>query len=66
MKLLLENGAQPDFEDENGQTPFSWAVEGGDVDVLHLLIAKGAKINTKYNIVSELMANTATPDFCSG
>jgi ankyrin repeat protein len=53
VKLLLENGAQPDFEDENGQAPLSRAVEGGDVDVLHLLIAKGAKINTKYNIVSE-------------
>ena len=53
MKLLLENGAQPDFEDENGQTPLSRAVERGNVVVAHLLIAKEAKINFKYHIVSE-------------
>ena len=53
VKLLLENGAQPDFEDENGQTPLSRAVERGNVVVAHLLIAKEAKINFKYRIVSE-------------
>jgi ankyrin repeat protein len=25
VKLLLENGARPDFEDESGQTPLSRA-----------------------------------------
>jgi ankyrin repeat protein len=34
MKLLLENGAQPDFEDKNGQTPLSRAVEKGSVAVV--------------------------------
>ena len=53
MKLLLENGAQPDFEDEDGQTPLSRAVEEGSVAVVQLLIAKEVKINFKYNIVSE-------------
>ena len=53
VKLLLENGAQPDFEDENGQTPLSRAVEEGNVAVVRLLIAKEAKINFKYNNVSE-------------
>ena len=53
MKLLLENGAQPDFEDGNGQTPLSRALDAGNVSVMRLLIAKKAKINIKYNIVSE-------------
>ena len=53
MKLLLENGAQPDFEDENGQTPLSRAVEEGSVAIVQLLLAKKVKISFKYNIVSE-------------
>jgi ankyrin repeat protein len=36
VKLLLENGAQPDFEDENGQTPLSRAVEGGHIPIVRL------------------------------
>ena len=54
MKLLLENGAVPDFEDEHGQTPLSRAVEGGSVAVVQLLLAnKEVKMDYKYNIVSE-------------
>ena len=53
MKLLLENGAQPDFGDEEAQTPLSRAVEKGSVAVVQLLLAKEAKMDFKYNIVSE-------------
>ena len=53
MKLLLEKGAQPDFGDENDQAPLSRAVEKGSVAVVQLLLAKEAKIDFKYNIVSE-------------
>ena len=53
MKLLLENGAQPDFGDEEGQAPLSRAVEKGSVAIVQLLLAKQAKIDFKYNIVSE-------------
>jgi ankyrin repeat protein len=53
VKLLLENGAQPDFGDEEGQAPLSRAVEKGSVVVVRLLLAKEAKIDFKYNIVSE-------------
>ena len=53
MKLLLDNGAQLDFEDENSQTPLSRAVEGGNVAVVQLLLAKGAKKDFRYTIVSE-------------
>ena len=53
VKLLLEKGAQPDFEDESGQMPLSRAVEEGHVAVVQLLLAKEAKMDFKYNIVSE-------------
>jgi ankyrin repeat protein len=52
VKLLLENGAGPDFEDEHGQTPLSRAIEGGNVAVIQLLLAKEVKMDYKYNIVS--------------
>jgi ankyrin repeat protein len=53
VKVLLENGAQPDFEDEKGQTPLSRAVEIGSAPVVQLLLANEVEINFKYNIVSE-------------
>ena len=52
MKLLLENGAQPDLEDQDSQTPLSRAVEGGTVAIVRLLLAGGAKTDYKYKIVS--------------
>ena len=52
VKLLLENGAGPDFEDEGGQTPLSRAVAGGSVAVVRLLLAEEVKMDYKYSIVS--------------
>ena len=52
VNLLLENGAGPDFEDEHGQTPLSRAIEGGNIAVIQLLLAKEVKMDYKYNIVS--------------
>jgi len=37
VKLLLENGAQPDFEDEDGKTPLSRAVGAGQAVIVDLL-----------------------------
>ena len=53
MKLLLENGAQPDFGDEKGQTPLSRAVEIGSVAIVQLLLAKEVKMDFEYHYVSE-------------
>jgi ankyrin repeat protein len=54
VKLLLENGAGPNFEDDGGQTPLSRAVEGGSVAVVQLLLAnKEVKKDYKFSIVSE-------------
>ena len=52
-RLLLEHGARPDFEDENGHTPLSRAVEEGSVAVVQLLLAKEAKMDYNFKIVSE-------------
>jgi ankyrin repeat protein len=52
VKLLLENGSRPDFEDEGWQTPLSRVVERGSVTVVRLLLAKEAKMDYKYNNVS--------------
>jgi ankyrin repeat protein len=52
VKLLLENGAQPDFEDEDGNMPLSRAVEKGSVAVVQLLLAKDVKMDFKYKDVS--------------
>ena len=37
VELLLKNGAQPDLEDEDGQTPLSRAEHAGSASVLQLL-----------------------------
>jgi ankyrin repeat protein len=70
VELLLENGAQPDFEDENRCTPLSRAIEGGNVGVVELLLAQGVKVNYHYKLVSkfdrsiELMADTVLLYYC--
>ena len=43
MKLLLENGASPDFEDESGRTPLSRAAARGHKRVVKLLLENGAR-----------------------
>ena len=53
VKLLLETDkVNPDLTDMNGQTPLSRAIEGGAA-VVQLLLARGVKVDYKYNIVSE-------------
>ena len=37
VKLLLKNGAQPDLEDADGETPLSRALLGGNANVIQLL-----------------------------
>jgi ankyrin repeat protein len=54
VKLLLDNGALPNFEDRRGQTPLSRAIERGSVAVIQLLLANNeVKKDYKYAIVSE-------------
>jgi ankyrin repeat protein len=56
--LLLKNGAQPDFEDENSCTPLSRAIEGGNAAVVELLLAQGVKVDYRYTFVSKFKRST--------
>ena len=58
VELLLKNGAQPDFEDENNCTPLSRGIEGGNASVVELLLAQGVKVDYRYRSVSKLKRST--------
>jgi ankyrin repeat protein len=53
VELLLRNGASIDFEERPGWTPLTRAVEAENVEVLQLLLARGAKVDYVYYAVSE-------------
>ena len=54
VKLLVEAGKiNLDLKDVNGQTPLARAVEEINVAAIQLLLARGAKTNYRYSIVSE-------------
>jgi len=42
VALLLEHGADPNIDDDNGDTPLDYAYFRGDKEVIDLLMAKGA------------------------
>jgi hypothetical protein len=46
-KMLLSQGANPNFTDRNRTTPLHEAAKQGHTTVAKLLIAKGAKVNSK-------------------
>ncbi len=45
LDLLLSEGANPNLADANGLLPLSYAVSGGDVDSVKVLVAYGAKVD---------------------
>lgn len=65
IRLLIENGAPLDEEDENGCTPMAMAVYAGRLDVVKLLIEKNCPCdvvainsvgNSLLNIADEALA----------
>ena len=50
VDLLLKNGAQPDSRDRGGQTPLTLAIEGGNAEVIQLLLDKGVKVDNWYTV----------------
>ena len=45
--LLLNSGANPNLEDENGSTPLDWSSLGKNLEIARLLLQSGAKVNPK-------------------
>jgi ankyrin repeat protein len=45
IRLLLDNGADPNLASANGQTPLMMAAARGNVEAMSLLIEKGAEVN---------------------
>ena len=45
VKLLLENGADPDIQDDMGDTALTWAAVNGNIEIAELLLKYGADVN---------------------
>ena len=46
MKLLIDNGANINYADENEFTPLNTAIETGDMELTKFLITNGANVNS--------------------
>ena len=53
MELLLKNRSQLDSKENGGRRPLTWAIESGNVEVIQLLLDRGAKVEYWYWVVSE-------------
>ncbi|MBV9950149.1 MAG: ankyrin repeat domain-containing protein, partial [Myxococcales bacterium] len=45
--FLLENGVDPGAKDHQGFTPLHWAAGNGDLDLVRLLLSRGAPLEAK-------------------
>ena len=45
VRMLLENGADTEVENQHGVTPLHWAAEKGNDDIAEMLIEHGADVN---------------------
>lgn len=59
VKLLLERGGDPDYEDSDGRTPLSWAAGAGREQVIHLLLAAGVDRDRKDKVGRTPLAHAA-------
>ncbi len=49
LEFLLKNGAEPNYNIRDGWTAITSAILSGNIDIVKLLIAKGADVNVKAN-----------------
>ena len=60
LRLLLENGGDPNAATLNGLTPLNAAALRGDVDAMRLLIDKGAHVDAKNGAGATALMGAAT------
>jgi ankyrin repeat protein len=60
LRLLLENGGDPNVATLNGLTPLSAAALRGDVEAMRLLVDKGAQVDTKNGAGATALMAAAT------
>ena len=49
IKDLLEAGAKPNIQDNDGKTPLHWAARCGSTSIINLLLKAGAKPDIQDN-----------------
>ena len=59
IKLLLEKEADTVAADSDGRTPLHWASQNGYVEVVELLLSKGANVNAQEPYGTALQAASA-------
>jgi ankyrin repeat protein len=60
---LLSRGADPNLGDEQALVPLDWAVLGNHLEVVQLLLAKGAKVNHLDKLGMTPLLYAASIDF---
>lgn len=60
LRLLLDNGGDPNIATLNGLTPLSAAALRGDVESMRLLIAKGARVDARNGAGATALMAAAT------
>ena len=54
VPLLLDEGADVNTKDNDGQTAIMWASASGYTDIMKMLSGKGADVNAKDDKVAQL------------
>ncbi|KAL2831721.1 ankyrin repeat-containing domain protein [Aspergillus cavernicola] len=62
VDLLIENGADLTIDDQTGRGPLTWAVAGGSMRLIELLLARGAAINVPSRLSSALFQAAGNGD----
>lgn len=62
VMVLLDSGVSPNLQDANDYTPAQWAAWKGSVDILRLLIDRGATIDQQTLDLAQEEGGGATPD----
>ncbi|KAK5987224.1 Ankyrin repeat domain-containing protein 50 [Cladobotryum mycophilum] len=63
VKLMLDNGTEPDTKNANGVTASMVAARKGQLDILELLIERGADVDVRDTNGRTMLMNAALPQY---